>query len=274
MKRMYEKKFDINTSVLERLKYLYRIKDEISKELEKAPEGNLLVSPCSDKRNYRYYVRYRGNEKLGTYLDKSKQELKTQLAAKKYNCILLKSVCQEIKKLEKVNSLNIYDSLVDTFCNLNMGLKRLIAPVNIDDQTFIRKWESEGYAGLGFEEDDSSEYYSDKGERMRSKSELLIANSLFKYGIPYKYEMPVYRNNGNAFYPDFTVLHVRERKEIYWEHLGKMGNYDYVERNLWKLGEYRKLGIFLGDNLIITYESATNSVGTKEIERIIHKFIL
>ncbi len=42
---------------------------------------------------------------------------------------------------------------------------------------------NQSYEKMSFRED-APEYYSNKGERMRSKSEVIIANLLDKLGIP------------------------------------------------------------------------------------------
>ena len=68
------------------------------------------------------------------------------------------------------------------------------------------------YQGKGFGEEDNTEYYTYKGERVRSKSEMIIANELFRNNIPYKYELPIELENWNkkvTIYPDFTVLNKR-----------------------------------------------------------------
>lgn len=272
--KKYDTIFDIGNLVNERLEYLYHVKAEIGKAITQMPEGKLLALPCADKRNFRYYVRYDASEKIGTYLDKTQTSLKSLLAAKKYYLKLEKEINVEIKKLEKIKALNVSDSIVTTFAGLNNGLKTLIEPINIDNIAYIEEWNNEEYKGLGFDENDSSEYYSKKGERMRSKSELLIANALFGHDIPYKYEKPLYRENGKAIYPDFTVLNVKKRKEIYWEHLGKMSDVDYINHNLWKLWEYKKMGIVLGDNLVVTYENSYNPLGTKDIEQTISNYLV
>jgi len=66
------------------------------------------------------------------------------------------------------------------------------------------------------------ELYTAKGERVRSKSEIIIADSLMRAGVPYRYEFPIILNGYGKIYPDFTVLNVGLRKELYWEHLGMM----------------------------------------------------
>ena len=108
---------------------------------------------------------------------------------------------------------------------------------------------------------------------MRSKSEIIIANILNKNGIPYRYECPIKLKSGETYYPDFMVLNVRERKEMYWEHLGLMGDYDYRERNLAKILKYEANGLFMGDKLLLTFETSTQPLSTVTIERVVNKYL-
>lgn len=50
-------------------------------------------------------------------------------------------------------------------------------------------------------------------ERVRSKSEVIIADILNQEGIPYRYECPLQLKGWGKVYPDFTVLSERERPE-------------------------------------------------------------
>ena len=52
-----------------------------------------------------------------------------------------------------------------------------------------------------------------------------------------------------------------------------MDDTEYVNRNLWKLEEYRKIDIRLGLNLFLTYESGSNPLGTNEINNVIQSII-
>ena len=99
------------------------------------------------------------------------------------------------------------------------------------------QWCSKEYEGLPFKED-SPELYTDRGERVRSKSEVIIANLMAKENIPYKYECPLYLNGFGTVHPDFTALNVRERKEYYWEHLGMMEDPEYSEKAVRKISAY------------------------------------
>ena len=48
-------------------------------------------------------------------------------------------------------------------------------------------------------------YITEGGEQVRSKSEVNIANKLFKMNIPYKYECPLRIDKENVIHPDFTI---------------------------------------------------------------------
>ena len=91
--------------------------------------------------------------------------------------------------------------------------------------------------------------------RVRSKSEIIIANMLKTLNIPYKYECPLKIGN-ILLYPDFTILDVKGRRERYLEHFGMMGDLDYVNNMMLKISTYEKNNIFIGDKLICTFESA------------------
>jgi len=264
-KRYYTPEFSIETEISKRLEYLENILITIQAAYEKMPEGNLLVAPGTRDTNFRYYLREKSSDRMGVYLKAGQERIKQKYATKKYYKELIKYVENEIKMLKKIQHNYVGDSIISTYKNIGAGITRLIAPLNIDDETFVKMWENEPYEGLGFDENDTSSFYSDRKERMRSKSEVLIANALNARSIPYKYECPLYLANGQKIYPDFTVLDVQNRKVKYWEHLGRMGDMSYVARNLWKLDEYKRLNIRMGINLFMTYENGSNALGTEDI---------
>ncbi|MBQ4045421.1 MAG: hypothetical protein II627_03140 [Lachnospiraceae bacterium] len=85
---------------------------------------------------------------------------------------------------------------------------------------------------------------------------MLIANKLFSMNIPYKYEQPLLLNSGTTIFPDFTILDLRRRRELYLEHFGMMDNPEYSEKAIKKNDDYARNGIFLGCQLFITMESS------------------
>ena len=59
-----------------------------------------------------------------------------------------------------------------------------------------------------------------KGEPMRSKSEVIVANILESLGVRYAYELPLRMPDGSSRSPDFTLQ--RPTGKVYWEHLGML----------------------------------------------------
>ena len=57
------------------------------------------------------------------------------------------------------------------------------------------------------------------GHKVRSKSEVIIANLLYTNHIPYRYEAALALNELTV-YPDFTILHPTTQQFFYWEHFG------------------------------------------------------
>ena len=246
-KNNYIKKFTFADQVCERISYLNKVKDYLEKQLKNMPAGNLLIAPGTTPNSFRYYRRESPQDKSGTYLDRSKQDIKEQLASKKYYEKLHTAVSKELTALEKINKLNHSDAIIHTYESLNKGLKKLIHPINVDDSTYVKMWEAVTYKGLEFDAEDKTEFYTKRGERVRSKSEILIANTLNDNNIPYRYECPVEVDIGKKLYPDIMVLNRKQRKEFYWEHLGI--------------------------NLFVTYETSAMPLGTGEIERLISLFL-
>lgn len=94
-------------------------------------------------------------------------------------------------------------------------------------------------------------YLTENGERVRSKSEVIIANQLKENGINYTYEETLTIGNINL-HPDFTLI--VNSKIYYWEHLGMLGNEKYRVDWERKKQTYASVGITEGNTLIITTE--------------------
>ena len=113
-------------------------------------------------------------------------------------------------------------------------------------------------------------YMTTLGTKVRSKSELNIANTLERLGIPYRYEQKMYVN-GRKFYPDFTIL-LPDGEILIWEHNGLMDNGEYVERARSKTYDYEADGFRQHNNLIITYEDDIRT--PEQIEGIIGRYYI
>lgn len=117
--------------------------------------------------------------------------------------------------------------------------------------------------------DPKKPYRTAKGDYVRSKSELIIANELYAKQIPYEYEKPLSLEGCRyAVYPDFTIYTPHEKHVVYWEHCGLMNDPSYRDKWEWKKQAYERNGICeWKNNLIITYESEAGDFNTDMIRQ-------
>lgn len=116
--------------------------------------------------------------------------------------------------------------------------------------------------------------FTEKNEKVRSKSEKIIADKLKLMGVPYIYELPLELDGMIYIKPDFTALNIDSRKEFIWEHFGMMDNPEYVEKAMSKLNMYARNGYKEGKNLIITMESKNQPINTRNLEETIRQNLM
>lgn len=75
-------------------------------------------------------------------------------------------------------------------------------------------------------------------DMVRSKSEVIIANMLHERNITFHYEKPLFAADGTMYLPDFTL--VWNGEEIYWKHVGRLDDPQYVEKWIAKQAWYSK----------------------------------
>lgn len=230
------------------------------------PQGNLRVAGKGKYADY-YHVEKRGDTK-GEYISKNNMELAIGLANKEYNEQLLKTIIKEKKAIKYYMRNMPQHSVEEIYDSLNEHRKKLVSPIAETKEQFIQRYTKVDYPQKGFADNDP-EYYTEKGERVRSKTEILIANSLFKAGIPYVYERPVYFKGVGYVYTDFTILDIKKRQVKYYEHFGRMEDEKYVGEFFWKISTYYQHGIILGENLFATFESKNHPLKTKDLEAVI-----
>ena len=207
------------------------------------------------------------------YIKAGDRNLAKQISQRDYERKLLRQLEMRERALVEVISAYENTSPEDTLLNFSKGRRDLIKPLLLPDELFIEEWQSEKYEGRPFE-NGAPEILTVKGERVRSKSEKIIADTLERYKIPYKYECPLSLSSGITVYPDFRVLNVQDRKEMIWEHFGMMNNENYASNTTLKINSYMNNGYYPGDQLIISMESTQTSLSTKLIELIIKKYLV
>lgn len=254
----------------ERIVVLERILKEKSKDLDKAPEG--IVNFAHSGNRVQYYYKNNSKDNKRRYIKKKDVSLVSKLCQKDYDEKVIEIAEKEYMRLKSIQNLYQNGICEDIYNHLNPDRKPFVSPITLSDDEFVVKWMQQEYVPKGFALD-MPEYYTDNGERVRSKSEILIANALKKHNIPYRYEAPIYISGLGTIYPDFTVLNVKQRKEYYWEHMGRMDDFDYIEKALQRIDAYEKNDIFPGDKLLLTHETLKNPINPRNIEKIIYKYL-
>lgn len=126
--------------------------------------------------------------------------------------------------------------------------------------------------------DDHMIHRSGKGEPMRSKSEVIIADALAAKNIAYVYEQALTDPDGQTRYPDFTIEDADSGMTYYWEHCGLLTNEHYRRRWERKQAWYRDQGILPeheggGENgtLIVTEDRPNGGINSQEIKSLIDR---
>ena len=116
-----------------------------------------------------------------------------------------------------------------------------------------------------------------RGEKVRSKSECMIADALYINFIPYKYDLTDYFGSaevGGLLSPDFVIRHPVTGEIFIWEHFGRLDDPDYVAHMAYKLKIYLNAGFIPGKNLIITLETLQDPLDSSTIKTLIEKNFL
>ena len=284
-----------------RLADLQKILTAKKKSYEKAPQGRIRISQNGGHPEY-YLVTERGSLR-GKYLPHSQKTLARQLAQKDYDARLIKLLQKEISALQnymtQTSNGRAIPELYDSLCPAR---RSLITPAILTNEQYAARWQEVSWTGRPFSPD-APLLYTARSERVRSKSEVIIADTLFRHKIPYRYEFPLtLRRSSEAplhddfdklnhrtsvsgshttsigdtvtLHPDFLCLNTRTRSEFYWEHFGLMDSTEYSNNAAGKLRLYTENGILAGRNLIITMETQTEPPSIKALEKLIQEFLL
>lgn len=110
-----------------------------------------------------------------------------------------------------------------------------------------------------------------RGEMVRSKSEVIVANILDKMQVEYTYEEPAIVGD-KTYIPDFTLRH--QGKTVYLEHLGMLGKESYKRNWEEKRNNYESAGISeASGNLITTEDGLDGSIDAILIEEKVKRWI-
>lgn len=241
---------------------------EINAQLRKLPEGKLYCIRDGKKTKWYNYI-----NKKQTYLSKKKLLLAESLAKKRYLLQLKDDLAHE--KL----AINFYlrhhhehPWKSEQLLTSNSDLSKLLLPFFKPQSKEYEDWANSPYL-QNQNYPDQLIYKTPTGQCVRSKSEMLIAMTLYKYQIPFRYECAL-QLGSTTIYPDFTIRHPKTGEFYYFEHFGMIDKPIYKQNALHKLNTYFSHGIYPTINLITTYETKEHPLNMEIVESIIQMYFL
>jgi hypothetical protein len=260
----------LSFQVAARLQELQALRSEKQKALRNAPKGRLRIS--TSKSGYPHFYLVSNSNLNGVYVPEKELHKVQAVAQRDYNKALLSAAIREIELLEKFAQKYNGTEIEDIYNSLNPARRGLVSPAILPDAKYAELWRSLPYKAKSFAED-TPEIYTSRGVRVRSKSEVIIADSLDSEGIPFRYEFPLTVKGMGTLHPDFYCLNIHSRKELVWEHFGLMDNPEYASNAVKKIEHYDKSGYTLGEKLIATFETSTTPLNAKHVRNVIRKFL-
>ena len=184
----------------------------------------------------------------------------------------MKKAETRLKQIEKILQNYTDDEIEKIYTSMHKERQSLVTPIEPTWDELLTKWYKEEYQGKEFKEG-MPVILTEKGERVRSKSEKILADYFYRKNILYKYEKPLYLKGYGTVYPDFTFLSGKTGQEIYWEHEGMMDKQEYARTAVRKIESYQINNIYPGDRLILTFETEQSILNSKIIESLADRYL-
>ncbi len=245
---------------------------KISLLLEGTPEGSVTYQIRNGKIYYYHQIK---NPNTGEwkkiYIKKKNQELAKQLVEKEY-LEKTKEILDEQERILRRFQENYNEKALEQYYeSLPKERKQLVEPLTNSVSKKMKEWMEETYEVYDAYPE-NKKYETDRGEMVRSKSEVIIANLLYQYKqmIDYKYERPLklYTKDKKEIiiHPDFTIINKETGKIYYYEHAGKMDEPYYANEFVKKINTYIENDLLPGRDVIVTYETLTMPLNIKTVK--------
>lgn len=248
--------------------------DSVKKYLVENEKYDIALSRMPRRSNTYYYRHFASNPDKRAFVgDESSKKVKL---IKKYH--FMKLLAHEVE-----HDLNLLTRTLQRFHDISFESITAKLPrtyvdldaLNPDDYSFqrLKEWAFSKYASNSHPFTSGISYACD-GTAVRSKGECIWYDALIRNGISFLYE-PIIKMTGLSgktytFCPDF-VIRCRDGKLLFIEHLGMIGEDEYASKCMKKLQEYLDCNYIIGDNLILTSDTADHSINELMINEAIEK---
>lgn len=290
---------DIVKKANEEIDLLEKLIKKVDTKLINVPEGSLKWQNVKGKTYYyhQYVLKEKNikenieskelnksdikekNQKSKIQIDYIKKDspLAKDLANKHYYNLLKLALTNNLKELKRFESKYQGDKLDNIYDSLPEERKKLVTPLQLSIKEQVRLWNEETYEPNNMYPE-NLRYETEQGEMVRSKSEVIIANILYKHrkDILYKYEKPlmiVVDGREKVIYPDFTIINIHTGKVTYWEHAGLMNDEFYATEFVRKMNNYVTNGLVIGKDVIVSYEAQGISLDIRVIKNLVKQII-
>lgn len=232
---------------------------------ENGKKANINKKSISGKWNRRYIT----NENIS---------LAKSLAKKHYYTTLKNVIQKRLKALRRFIQDYPTQEIEAIYDEMSNERKVLVEPIELTVREKVKQWKNETYEQNTMYSD-NLRYETEQGELVRSKSEVIIANSLFQHreDIVYKYEKPlqlIVNGKEKTIYPDFSILNLHTGKVTYWEHAGLMDDPFYAGEFVRKMNAYIANDLLPGRDVLLTFETQGNALDIGVVKRMMKEVVL
>lgn len=254
-------------NIIENLKQYLEELNKLINEIEIREDTKTLKIDKRDNKEY-YRISDINNNRYARISDLEEVSYIVNTGYYKKTLPILEDKVYAIKKCIKTLESNDLESVYD---KLSPSRKKFVDPLEASYEIMLEKWLNKKTEY--FDYPNELNIVTKNGEKVRSKSELILADTFYDLGIKYKYEKKLVLKDNSVKYPDFTFL-AKNNTEIYWEHFGLMDDATYVNKFIRKIKDYERNDIKLWDNLIVTFESSQFPFDNREVIYLAKKYLL
>ena len=274
----------INDQHKETIKLRIDLKEYYDAVLENSPPGT-LTSQTKNGHEQFMHLYYEGERRIRSGITKD-ANMQKQLAQKEFaqradsilseNISILENAMAEIRPFDPDKILRSmsksYSKLPEEYF---FDREKLVTDLHLpgEEKTRIlrhREWGKQAFQASTYHPE-WKKHRTSRGLKMRSKSEVLIMEKLYHYGIDVRYEQ-VWDFGDDVLAPDFT-FEGEDGQLFCWEHLGMMDDPRYAADNYRKLMKYYNHGFVMGKNLIVSFDRC-GTIDMKLIDFIIQNGII
>ncbi len=176
---------DILAIVNKREEELIRAIEKAKKDEAIFPDGHLRIN--NNAGQTRYYKMTKRGDTTGEYLSVKNMDTIRLLAQKDYSRKFLKKAKAELKAIHLIRKQLTKECTEASYENLSIERQELVKPYILSDTQYAECWQSIKFKPNPYEPEKKI-YDTRKGDKVRSKSEAIIADMLYEMKIPYFYE--------------------------------------------------------------------------------------